>query len=183
VEIGNRRYDQAIGNFIAGIAVLDRMIESGQSVDTAKKDKAALQQRIQFCMFAKLSIGDWDTLLKADDKVLAQLLILRATEMVKRGELAHAVQAGGKLRELMPKDKNNLYNAACVYARCAEFVTKDKPAPTDVEQAERKKFLDLSIECLKESLAAGWDDFNHLRKDDDLKPLHGLPEFEALFPK
>ena len=103
--------------------------------------------------------------------------------MLKRGELTHAVPAADKLREWTPKDKHNRYNAACLYARCAEFVTKDKPAPTDAEQAEQQKFINLAIECLKESLAVGWDDFAHLRKDDDLKPLCGLPEFEALFPK
>ena len=103
--------------------------------------------------------------------------------MLKRGELANAVQVADKLRELEPKDKNNLYNAACVYAQCAEFVIKDKPTPTDAEQAERQKFIKLALDTLKDSLAAGWDDFAHIQKDDDLKPLRGLPEFEALFPK
>jgi hypothetical protein len=70
-----------------------------------------------------------------------------------------------------------------VYSHCAEFVTKDKPTPTDAEQAERQKFLKLALDCLKESLAAGWDDFAHLRTDDDLKPLRGVPEFEMLLPK
>ena len=82
-----------------------------------------------------------------------------------------------------PGGKNNLYNAACVYAQCAEFVTKDKPTATDAEQAERQKLLKLALDCLKVSLAAGWDDFAHMQKDDDLKPLRGLPEFEALLPK
>jgi hypothetical protein len=66
-----------------------------------------------------------------------------------------------------------------MYALCAEHVTKHKPTPTDAEQAERQKFLKLALDTLKASLAAGWDDFEHL----DLNPLRGLPEFEALFPK
>jgi hypothetical protein len=70
-----------------------------------------------------------------------------------------------------------------VYALCAEHVTKHKPTPTDAEQAERQKFLKLALDTLKASLAAGWDDFEHMKKDDDLKSLRGLPEFEALFPK
>jgi len=103
--------------------------------------------------------------------------------MLQQGELAQTIQAADKLRELDPMDKNNQYNAACIYARCAEFVTKDKPAPTEAEQVERKKFLKLAIESLQQSLAANWDNFDQLRKDEDLIPLHGLPEFEALFPK
>jgi hypothetical protein len=42
--------------------------------------------------------------------------------------------------------------------------------------AVRTRFINLSC-------AAGYDDFEHMKKDDDLKPLRGLPEFEALFPK
>ena len=54
---------------------------------------------------------------------------------------------------------------------------------TDAEQAERQKFIKLALDALKESLAAGWDDFARIQKDDDLKPLRSLPEFEALIPK
>jgi serine/threonine protein kinase/predicted negative regulator of RcsB-dependent stress response len=183
VHIQAGQFEQASERFTQGIAVLDGMIAKGQSVKPSQQEKAGLERRRQFCTSAKLATGDWDSLLKADAKVLPELLVLRATKMLKRGELAHAVQAGDKLRELTPKDKNNLYNAACVYARCAEFVTKDKPDPTDAEQAERQNFLNLAIECLKESLAAGWDDFDHLRKDEDLTPLRSLPEFKMLFPK
>ena len=183
VAVQTKRYDDATRNFQEGIAVLDRLIANGQSVEDSQKVKAILQQRLQFSTVAKLAIGDWDTLLKVDAQVLPQLLVLRATEMLKRGELANAVQATDKLRELEPKDKNNLYNAACVYAQCAALVIKDKPPPTDAEQAERQKFIKLALDSLKESLAAGYDNFAHMQKDDDLKPLRGLPEFEALFPK
>ena len=110
-------------------------------------------------------------------------LPLRATEMIRRGELAVAVRAGDKLRELQPKDNGNLYNAACVYALCAAFVTKDKPAPTDAERSERQKFVNLAIESLQQAITSGWDDFDHMGKDTDLNALHGLPGFEALFPK
>ena len=34
-----------------------------------------------------------------------------------------------------------------------------------------------------EAIAAGHKDFDHMRQDSDLTPLHGLPEFENLFPK
>lgn len=110
-------------------------------------------------------------------------LALRAGKMVRRGELAIAVRIGDKLRESQPEDNSNHYNAACVYALCAAFVTKDKPAPTEAEKLERQKFVNLAIECLQQAIASGWDDFDHMRKDTDLNVLHDLPEFEALFPK
>ena len=183
VHVQAGQFDQAQERFAQGIVVLDGLIAKGQSVPASQREKALLEQRRLFCTNAKLATGDWDTLLKLDTQVLPPLLLLRATEALKRGELPNATQAADKLHALDPKDKNNLYNTACVYARCAEFVTQDKPAPTDAEQAERQKFLNRALDCLKESLAAGWDDFAHMKTDDDLKPLRGLPEFEALFPK
>ncbi len=122
------QYDDAAASFQQGIAVFDQMLANGKGGTVSKNDeafKASLQQRLQFCSVAKLALGDWDSLLKADAKVLPQLLPLRATEMLKRRELASAVQAGEKLRKLDAPNKTNLYNAARVYALCAEFVVKD----------------------------------------------------------
>ena len=175
-----RLYDDAAARFKEGIAVLDRMIQSGQSVGASEEKKAELEERVRFL---KVAFGDWNTLRNADANALRELLVVRATEMLRRRELAAAVQAGDKLRELGANDTYNLYNAACVYSLCAEFVTKDKPTPTAAELAERQKFLNLAIDSLKAVLAAGWNNFDHMKKDDDLKPLHGLPEFEAMFPK
>ena len=62
-------------------------------------------------------------------------------------------------------------------------MVKDKSAPTPAEKAERQKFVDLALTCLKEAIAAGFHDFDHIRRDIDLAPLRGLPEFEKLLPK
>jgi hypothetical protein len=43
--------------------------------------------------------------------------------------------------------------------------------------------IDLALACLNEAIAAEYRDFDHIRQDTDLAPLHGLPEFEKLFPK
>ena len=65
-------------------------------------------------------------------------------------------------------------------ALCAGLVVKDAAKSSE---AEGGKYRALAITCLKEAIAAGFKDFDHTREDDDLKPLHGLPEFENLFPK
>ena len=180
VQMG--RFDDARLHLRAGIAILDQMIARGELVEASKEEKVVLQERLQYCADAVLALGDWEMLLKTDAKVLPRLLLLRATEMLKRGDLASAVQAADKLRELDPKNKDSLYDVACLYAQCAAFVTKDKPAPTAAEQDQQKKYLDLALACLKDAISAGWDDFDHMRQDGDLQPLRGLPEFETLFP-
>ncbi|MFM9964131.1 MAG: hypothetical protein ACKV2Q_23250 [Planctomycetaceae bacterium] len=73
-----------------------------------------------------------------------------------------------------------LYNAACTYGLCATLSLKDEPQPTDSETAEQKKYLDLSLACLKESVAPGYDNFKHIEQDSDLTPLRQLPAFQAL---
>ncbi|MFM9964134.1 MAG: hypothetical protein ACKV2Q_23265 [Planctomycetaceae bacterium] len=49
-----------------------------------------------------------------------------------------------------------------------------------MEQAERKKSLDLSLTCLKEAVTAGYDNFAHIEQDTVLTPLRKLPEFQTL---
>ena len=76
-----------------------------------------------------------------------------------------------KLAHDEPTDATNLYDVACVYARCAVL------APSD-----RQMFTSLALESLRQAVSAGWNDFSHLRDDEDLQLLHDFPEFKALFP-
>jgi tetratricopeptide (TPR) repeat protein len=110
-------------------------------------------------------------------------LSARATALAKLGRLTDVAQAGAKLRGLEPKSAINLYKAACAYGLAAGLAVNAKMPPTPVDQAARKKLVDLALACLKEAIAGGFDDFNQMKQDTDLTPLHGLPEFESLFPK
>ena len=76
-----------------------------------------------------------------------------------------------------------LYNAACEYAQCAVLVAGGKPEATPAEIADKKGYQDLAIACLKDAIAAGFADFEHMARDNDLDPLRDRPEFEALTPK
>jgi len=105
--------------------------------------------------------------------------------------VSDVAQAGAQLRELAvdaePGEANEqkggmLYNAACAYALCATLSVQDKPHPTEAEQGEQNRYRELSLACLKDAIAGGYQEFAHMRQDSDLTSLHGLPEFEALFP-
>lgn len=177
------RFEEAQQRFSQGINVLDAMIANGQFVEASQKEKEILTWHYQASVDAKTAVGDWDELLKLDPMALRKLMSLRGYEMSKRGDRARVLQVAEKLRDLQPKSKGQLYDAGCFYALAADLIIKDNPAPTDAENAERHKFLNIAIDCLKESIAAGWDNFAHMRKDKDLISLHGRPEFEALFPE
>ncbi len=173
------QFESALAQFGAGIALLDAMIARGLNADQSTREKAILVARLQFCL-ATLATGDWDRILKIDAGVLPRLLSLRATEMARQGKLADVAQAGAKLRELKPSTNVNLYNAACAFGLCAGLVVRASAKP---EEAEARRYRDLAIACLRGAIAAGYKNFDHMRRDDDLKPLHGVPEFENLFPK
>jgi hypothetical protein len=48
--------------------------------------------------------------------------------------------------------------------------------------AARQQHIADSLATLREAIAAGWKDFDHIQKDPDLAPLRDLPEFKTLWP-
>ncbi len=183
LKIKTMEIEPAISHLGQGIQVLDAMISKGLNTETAKRERAILVARSQYCENMQLATSEWDTLLKSASEILPELLSLRVTVMARRGQLSAVAQAGDKLRELKPKTGANLYNAACAYALCAGLVIKDKKEPTQAAAAERQRYMNLALDCLKEAIAAGFSDFPHMQNDTDLIALRGLPEFERLFPK
>ena len=73
------------------------------------------------------------------------------------------------------KDAVALYYCACVYALAAG-ATKG-----DAELSMR--YADRGIAVLRQSIAAGFQNAEHMRKDPDLDSLRGREEFRQLFKK
>lgn len=129
-----------------------------------------------------MATGDWETVLEQATKTPG-LLYHRAAEFAKQRKFDAAAQAAAKYREIAQATTDGkadqLYNAACAYGLCATAVQPAKGETlTETEQARRTGYLDLSLTCLKE--AAGYDNFEHARKDSDLAVLRDLPEFQKL---
>ena len=53
---------------------------------------------------------------------------------------------------------------------------RDGAEPSNLQKQHREK----AIEFLRQSIAAGWKDFAHMRKDSDLEPIGDNPEFKRL---
>jgi tetratricopeptide (TPR) repeat protein len=70
------------------------------------------------------------------------------------------------------------YNAACVYGRCVEFLQSH---PNEPERDDRlARYTTAALADVKRAIEQGYRDVPWMRKDPDLRPLHSLPEFEAL---
>ena len=182
LDIKLQRFESAIAHFEAGIAVLDGMIAKRLNETTAVQEKELVESRLEFCQLAPLATGNWSALIGVDPKQLPALLSLRATELAKRGRITDVAQAGAKLRELTPKSSNNLYNAACAYGLSAVLAVKSKPTPTPAEEADRKRFVDLALACLKEAIGAGFQNFGYMKQDTDLAALRVCPNSNACVP-
>lgn len=88
-------------------------------------------------------------------------LIPLAEAYTRKGLYEKGLEIDKRLSVLCKNNPVIYYNLACSFA----LVGKKKEA----------------LKALKKAIELGYDDFAHLRKDADLKPLHGSPEFEKLF--
>ncbi len=81
----------------------------------------------------------------------------------KKGYCKEGLKVDLRLSTLRPDDPIILYNLACSYSLLED--------------------IDRALEVIKQAIACGYDDFNHLAKDDDLKNLREDKRFKKLILK
>ena len=65
--------------------------------------------------------------------------------------------------------------------QCANAIQRADREPLTAEQrSQQREYIDLALACLRESISAGWSDFEHMRQNPDLVVLRELREFEEL---
>jgi tetratricopeptide (TPR) repeat protein len=98
---------------------------------------------------------------KVPEDVRARVLL--ASDFAKSGRSEDAMREAHLAMALLPNEATILYNAACVFC-----------------QLERRNE---AMSALEKAWAAGWRDVEWTRRDPDLASLHGLPEFERMYPE
>ncbi|ADG69167.1 TPR repeat-containing protein [Planctopirus limnophila DSM 3776] len=98
--------------------------------------------------------------------------------LVTTGETDKGISTLEKIRTKHQQDDQYLYNAACVYSRAMEHTMK-----TMAGEEVINRYKGLALKDLKASIERGFDDFDWVKKDPDLKPLENDPEFKALLEK
>jgi tetratricopeptide (TPR) repeat protein len=94
------------------------------------------------------------------------------------GRFEEGVKILEENRAKFPNDNLFLYNAACVYGRAAEFVQKNEKIPD--RDKKLVEFQGKAIADLRESIKAGFDEFDWMKKHPDHNSLHELPGFKEL---
>jgi len=97
---------------------------------------------------------------KADPRDDMPLLQQKAFQLLETRKLKEAKEVFVNLLELNPGDRNTLYNLACVCSLMGD-------------KAE-------ALDYLEKSIAAGWDNFEHIKSDTDLDNIRNEPRYMKL---
>ena len=92
----------------------------------------------------------------------ARARVLLASDYASMGRFPEAIREANLAIALRPNEATVLYNAACVFC--------------SMEQKDE------AMASLKKAWDAGFREADWARRDPDLAPLHGDPEFERLYP-
>jgi len=101
----------------------------------------------------------FEGLVRRDPNFVDALMPL-AELYTKKGLHEKGLEVDERLSKLRPQDPVVHYNLACSFALCGKK-----------EEAFR---------ALERAIELGYDDFEHLKKDTDLKSLRGDPRFKSL---
>jgi tetratricopeptide (TPR) repeat protein len=93
---------------------------------------------------------------------------------------AGAARAAAQLRDLGWRPPGNAYDAACALALCIPIVQKDDKLSTEQRASAVQFYGDGAMKMLKEAVARGWKNADHMKKDTDLNPLRDREDFKAL---
>jgi tetratricopeptide (TPR) repeat protein len=176
------------------IEVLERMLKRGLLKEQTDREMQIIKREAASCAQAAIALAGLKEIDEADVNSRPTLLYLRCYELARKGEVAAVAEAADKLQQLAGENADQLYNAACGYSLCVRvfdtpprggvFLPPEefRELPPD-EPAAREKYIKLALETLARAIAAGCNNADQLRQDDDLTPLRPLPEFQKLLEK
>ena len=182
VQESENEYESAIKMYGLSLRVLQDLHQHRQLQPDRQALIGIVEAAIKTCQRSSIALGDWETLLQQPPALVPELLNIRGQRCLELGWTDDAVEAVAKLRELKTATGGQLYNAACIYSRCAASIKADEKELTTAQSAARQKHVAGALATLREAIAAGFDKFDHLKNDPQLAPVRNLPEFQKLLP-
>jgi serine/threonine protein kinase len=121
----------------------------------------------------KEALSDWDRSHELSaERERWTFRVGRMEALVLSGDHAKATAEADAAAHADAANAGILYDTACIHAQASEA------AATDRERAER--YAIRAIELLRQAIAKGYTDVDHLKKDPDLKPLYSRQAFAKL---
>jgi tetratricopeptide (TPR) repeat protein len=138
------------------------------------------RQRLALCRKAEQAVKDLDFALQQPATEVPGLLNLRVRYLLHEQKLTAAVETAAKAKERAGDKADLLYNAACLYALCAGAAKSASPPAPLPEGARGDKLADEAMQLLRQAVAEGYKDIEHLKKDDDLNALREREDYKKL---
>jgi hypothetical protein len=113
-----------------------------------------------------------------DPRLLPLVIDLRLRYFEKTKEPAGCSQTAVLWEKLKRTDLDSLYKAACFRAVTAAVLRAADKSASAAHQADAE--ADRAMDWLKQSIAAGYKDGAHMKKDNDLNSLHAREDFKKL---
>ena len=119
------------------------------------------------------AVQDWTHAIDLDDgSGRAGLRRQRAASLARAGEHAQAVNEAEELAKTDDKDSNAIYDLACVYALACAAAKDDAKL--------KEQYAARAVEMLRQAVAKGFKNIEHLKKDDDLMVLREREDYLKL---
>jgi serine/threonine protein kinase/tetratricopeptide (TPR) repeat protein len=100
--------------------------------------------------------------------------------LVDLGDHAAAADVAAQLTQAAVDQRVDVYNAACIWARCADLAGRD-PRLSEAQRQERAKAPgDRAMAALRQVVQNGYEDVAHMKKDSDLDALRPRSDFQRL---
>jgi serine/threonine-protein kinase len=167
---------ESLSWYAKGIAALEPALSK---LGTDVKGREALRDshRSRAEALAKLgryteAIHDWDRALALDDgSAGGEIRVGRAKTLARAGEVARASADAEELLKAGSLRGDALYDISCLFSLAS---AKAK------EQAQAECYAGRAVTVLRQAVAKGFRDIEHIKKDSDLDPLRLRDDFQKV---
>jgi hypothetical protein len=119
------------------------------------------------------ALGDWDRAIELDDgRYRRELRLRRASNLLQLKDDVRAVADAAAVAESPEASPEDLYNAACIYSLASGLASADG--------ARADSHAGRAVHWLRQAVARGFKDLEHMRSDTDLDPLRPRADFQGL---
>jgi tetratricopeptide (TPR) repeat protein len=105
---------------------------------------------------------------------------LLAATLLDLGEHTGAAATAADLARVAADPAGDPYKAAGFFSRCVPLAEKEAKLSEARRQELAKSYGDRALQALRQAVAKGYKDADHLKKDPDLDPLRGRDDFRKL---
>jgi tetratricopeptide (TPR) repeat protein len=180
-HLAREEFALAVEPMDAVITISRIMIEKGIKVEETREFLTYFEPDVLDTRRKVIAIGAWENLLQQPADELPALLVSRGLVLSNRSQFAEAAEAVEKFMKIDVNNNEQLYDAACVFGRCAASIqAADGGELTPDQSSQRQVWITNAISALEKSIANGWTDRELMMEDADLAILRALPEFMAL---